>query len=131
MPYEPTPDNILHKLLHDRFYSSKICGERAILSLALQRFTDIKRQRQDATMREEEISRDIDLTESQIRTLGGSFDRYMQGLARYNPDDARVMGILSDKLVAQEARLRGVRRELAESEQRFVHIITTWATSKF
>ncbi|KAJ2719420.1 hypothetical protein GGI07_005221 [Coemansia sp. Benny D115] len=131
MPVASTHDNILQKVLHDRFYSAKSAGERAILTLALKGLVDIKEQRQDAIIKIEEITRDIDITESQMRALSTLFDRYLQGLVKYSSDDARMMNVLCDKLAAQEARLRAAKAEMVDAEQRFAHLVTTWATSKF
>ncbi|KAJ2468443.1 hypothetical protein GGI02_003698, partial [Coemansia sp. RSA 2322] len=117
MPLQPTPENILHKTLHDRFYTAKTIGERAILSLALQAYAALKEQRQEAESRSRAILREINHSESQLASLSSLFDRYLQGSAKYNPDDARMMDSLGDKLTSQENRLRIVKSDLADAEQ--------------
>ncbi|KAJ1822798.1 hypothetical protein LPJ56_000621 [Coemansia sp. RSA 2599] len=99
--------------------------------MALLAFSNLQVLRQDISMQTEELTRDIQLTESQMRLLSSSFDRYLQGLATYSADDARVMGILGERLAALETRLRSTREELVNAEQRFIGLLTTWATSRF
>ncbi|KAJ1724936.1 hypothetical protein LPJ53_000862 [Coemansia erecta] len=131
MPFVASTDNMLHKLLHDRFYSTKSPGERALLALALQQLTALQTLRQDTSQRTDDLTRAISLTESQMLRLSALFDRYLQGSTRYSADDAHMLTLLSSYLTSQEARLQGVRRELHEAEVRFAAAVTAWATGKF
>ncbi|KAJ2451597.1 hypothetical protein GGF42_004224 [Coemansia sp. RSA 2424] len=131
MPLPPTPENTLHKTLHDRFYTAKTIGERALLSLALQAFAVLKEQRQEYDSRTRSILRDIQHTESQLNLLSSLFDRYLQGGAKYSSDDARMMDSLGDKLAGQENRLRLAKADLADAEQRFAQLVIAWATTRF
>ncbi|KAJ2746852.1 hypothetical protein GGI20_001005 [Coemansia sp. BCRC 34301] len=131
MPLPPTPENILHKTLHDRFYIAKTIGERALLSLALQAFAVLKDQRQECESRSRFLLRDIQHTESQLSSLSSMFDRHIQGASKYTSDDARMMDSLGDRLAAQENRLRLVKADLADAEQRFAQLVTAWATTRF
>ncbi|KAJ2818337.1 hypothetical protein GGI24_005128 [Coemansia furcata] len=131
MPLPPTPENILHKTLHDRFYTAKTIGERALLSLALQAFAVLIEQRLETESRTRSILRDMQHTESQLSELSSMFDRYLQGSIKYSPDNARMMDSLGDKLAGQENRLRLVKADLADAEQRFAQLVTAWATTRF
>ncbi|KAJ2399069.1 hypothetical protein GGI23_002872 [Coemansia sp. RSA 2559] len=128
---QPTEEAILHKLMHDRFYTAKSSGERAILSMALQTFLELQRRRQETYERVRELSRQIQGSERQISLVNQRVDHWVRGLGTCTESDVRLIAVLGDTLAAQEARLRNSKQELVDAEQRLVQIVGLWATSRF
>ncbi|KAJ2211146.1 hypothetical protein EV179_005725 [Coemansia sp. RSA 487] len=127
----PTEEAILHKLMHDRFNIAKSSGERAILSMALQTFLELQRRRQETYERVRELSRQIQTSERQIALANQRVDHWVRGLGACTESDVRLITMLGDTLAAQESRLRNTKQELVDAEQRLVHIVGLWATSRF
>ncbi|KAI8323429.1 hypothetical protein GQ54DRAFT_310091 [Martensiomyces pterosporus] len=131
MPLPPTPENILYRLLNDRIRVAKSSNERALLTLAIRAQDSLNEQRQELHFRIQEIKTDIQKTESQIRTLTKLMDRCLEGLAKYSVDDARMMELLGEKVARDEDRLRAVKGELMEIEDKLTSAVTVWATAKY
>ncbi|KAJ2610107.1 hypothetical protein EV177_004133 [Coemansia sp. RSA 1804] len=127
----PTEEAILHKLMHDRFHTAKSSGERAILSVALQAFLELQRRRQETSERVRELSRQIQSSERQMALVGQCIDKWARGLGACSESDMRLVTVLGDTLAAQETRLRNTKQELVDAEQRMVHVVGLWATSRF
>ncbi|KAJ1664248.1 hypothetical protein IW140_005835 [Coemansia sp. RSA 1813] len=117
--------------MHDRFNIAKSSGERAILSMALQTFLELQRRRQETYERVRELSRQIQTSERQIALANQRVDHWVRGLGACTESDVRLITMLGDTLAAQESRLRNTKQELVDAEQRLVHIVGLWATSRF
>ncbi|KAJ1854341.1 hypothetical protein GGH12_005704 [Coemansia sp. RSA 1822] len=137
MPLSLTPDNILHKTLHDRFSTTRSSCERAMLALTLQAFSEVQVRRQETQSRVRELSLQVQRTESQIMRMhthlfgtSRSSDSTLNGLSldKYSLADVRVIDTLNALLGGQESRLRATKEELALAEQRLATLVTAWAT---
>ncbi|KAI9500403.1 hypothetical protein GGI25_003130 [Coemansia spiralis] len=126
----PAEEPILHKILHDRYHSTRSTPEKAVLTLALQCLAELQRRRHETLERIRELSLDIQHSESQLRRLDHRINRCID-LGQFAESDHSLTQAIYAKLQAQETRLRDTKRELIDAEQRLTGIVTVWATHRF